>query len=247
MADTAVIIGASNGLGKAIAIQLAEKGMNCILSSRNEKQLASLADELKAKYNISAHVCPVDIGKLDVKTAAEFVGNCYSLLNSVNQVYITAAIVSEDDYGLSSINTLQEANNINYTGAALLISSFSERMKDKPGNITVISSIAAIRPRGRNINYAASKIALEYFVKGLRHFFADNPLKFQVYRVGYMDTAMTAGKKLLFKKENPADVAKHIVNRANRFSGLKYYPRFWWLIAIVLKSMPWFIYKKIKF
>lgn len=247
MGEAAVIVGASKGLGKAMAYRLAEKGIGCILAARDEKTLSVIAQDIIKRHNVAAIVCPVDLAELDSSAAKKFTEYCFNLLSNISQVYITAAIVSDEDYGTGGLTTLEKTNAINYRGCAMLVTAFSEKLQDRQANITVISSIAAIRPRGRNIIYAATKIALEYHVNGLQHFFADKPLRLQVYRLGYMDTEMTAGKKLLFKKENPADAAKYITDKAKTSGRLRYYPRYWSYIAFVLKLLPWFIYKKLKF
>jgi short-subunit dehydrogenase len=247
MDKAAIIIGASKGLGKAVAYKLAEKGINCILAARNENALSAIAQDIIKRHNVSAIVYPIDLEKLDTVTAKQFAENCFNLLNNISQVYITAATVSDDDYGTGALYIMQQTNAVNYCACAMLVSAFSEKLQDRQSNITVISSIAAIRPRGRNLIYAASKIALEYHVKGLQHFFGDKPLRLQVYRVGYMDTEMTVGKKLLFKKKNPAHVARYITGKAKASGGLRYYPRYWRFIALLLKTLPWFIYKKLKF
>jgi len=247
MKGSAIIIGASKGLGKAMAYQLAANGINCLLAARSENELLAIADDIKTKYQITPSVAMLDLEKMDAEKAKQFVVNCFSRYKNINQVYITAAIADDNDYGTESLEVLQKTNDINYKGAALLATAFSKLLQDVPATIAVVSSVAAIRPRGRNISYAASKIALEYHVKSLRHFFADKLLRFHIYRVGYMDTDMSAGQNPPLKKARPEDVAAFIINNTKSKGGLYYYPRFWALIAIVLKMVPWFIYKRLKF
>jgi len=246
--SAAVIIGASKGLGKAIAYELAAKGINTILAARNEKELTIVANDIATKFKLTPIVLPVDLEALNSETANQFVHECFNKLNTISRFYLTAAIVSNEDEGLKTINALQQTNDINYRGAALLITAFGDMLKDTSSVIAVMSSVAAIRPRGKNISYAASKIALEYHVQSLRHFLAAKPIRLQVYRIGYMDTEMAAGvKPPLFKKEDPVTVAKYIVSKADSTGGLYYYPRFWRFIAFALKMVPWFIYKKLRF
>ena len=248
MAEAAVIIGASKGLGKAMAYQLAAAGVNCILSARNESELNKVVSDIAAKNLASAIAYPVDLEMLDAEKTRQFVEACFTKLNNINRVYITAAVAADDDQGTNSINVLQQINDINYQGAALLATAFSEKLQNKSAVVAVISSVAAIRPRGRNISYSASKIALEYHIKGLRHFFVNKPLRLQIYRVGYMDTDMAAEiRPPVFKKKDPAAVAKYIISKVNAQAGLYYYPGFWSLVAITVKMIPWFIYKKLKF
>lgn len=244
----AIIIGASRGLGKALAYTLAAKGINSLLVARDEKQLQTIAEDIATKYGLSPKVRSLDISDQDVTRAREFAASCCTMQPETDRVYITAAMVSEQDQGPGSADALKTIHSTNYTGAALLVTAFCEQLQDSDAVVAVMSSVAAIRPRGKNISYAASKIALEYHVLGLRHFFANKPVRLQVYRIGYMDTAMAAGiNPPLFKKENPAIVARHIAAKFRSPGGLYYYPRYWRLVAVALKCVPWFIYKKLKF
>ncbi|HEX5652245.1 MAG TPA: SDR family NAD(P)-dependent oxidoreductase [Chitinophagaceae bacterium] len=247
MKGSAIIIGASQGLGRALAYRLAEHGTNCILASRNEEGLWDMARDLTEKHKIKVVVLPVNLETLDASGAAKFVEQSCIELNDLDKVFVTAGYVSEADDGPGAKNILDKTNAINYRGPALLLSAFSEKLKDQVATLAAVSSIAAIRPRGKNIGYAASKIALEYHVKGLAHFFSRQSLRFQIYRVGYMDTGMSAGKKLAFRKEDPSRVATFMIKQLGSQKKLFYYPRYWRFIAWILGLIPWFIYKKLRF
>jgi decaprenylphospho-beta-D-erythro-pentofuranosid-2-ulose 2-reductase len=245
MKEVALIIGASRGLGKSLAYVLAENGINMLLASRNLRELEVLADELSGRFKIITKPMQLDVGKTGKTESLKFIEDCFSHFPEINQIYITAAIVDDADVGPAGASVLKEMIDVNFTGIACLVAAFSERLSGKNVNVTVMSSIAAIRPRGRNIAYSSSKIALEYFVKGLQHFYQNSLFRLQLYRLGYMDTAMTAGKDLLLPVVASRKTASYIFNNRNGKFHLKYYPRFWALAAVVIKSLPWILYRKV--
>ena len=61
MPSTALITGASGGLGYAIAELLAKRSFDLVLVSRNKKKLAAIADEFSAKYKVTVNVVPADL------------------------------------------------------------------------------------------------------------------------------------------------------------------------------------------
>lgn len=246
MKETAIIIGASSGLGKSLAYLLAENGINMILSARNERDLKAIANDLMIRFQIQVIPMSIDLEKIDREEGLQFVNNCFGRFSEINQVYITAGIIDEEDMGGQSTKSLKKVVLVNFIGIAFLIEAFSKKLNHKNSNITVISSVAAIRPRSKNIAYSSSKVALEYFVGGLQHYYANNLVRLQIYRLGYMDTAMATGKKLLLPIAKTEQVARYIFSNRNKKFRLKYYPRFWIVIAVIIEILPWIIFKKLK-
>jgi short-subunit dehydrogenase len=247
MKETAIVIGASSGLGRSLSQCLAQQGHNLILSSRNESNLTSLAKELELKFDISVKVLPVDLSKIDSANSNDYISQCFDGSALITQIYITAGMISNEDTGENSILTARKMFDVNFFGIAYLISNLAERLKNSKSNITIISSIASIRPRSQNISYSSSKIALEYFTLGLKHHYSANPINIQIYRMGYMDTAMTLGKKLLFPIAPTTKVAEYLYKHRGDNFEIRYYPRFWKLISILLSLLPWSFYKRLKF
>ena len=198
MKETAIIIGASSGLGRSICQYLAERGYDLILAARSERDMAATAKDLEIRFGINARLMPVDLAKMNAANCTDYINRCFEGSNTIKQVYITAGIINNDDTGESSVETIHQIFDTNFFGISLLFAAMASRLRDSNSNITVISSIAAIRPRSQNISYSSSKIALEYFVLGLKHYYKDDAVNIQIYRVGYMASGMSHGKKLLF-------------------------------------------------
>jgi short-subunit dehydrogenase len=246
MKDTAVVIGASKGLGRALSYLLAENNVNVILAARSNDALERITADISARHKVSAVALHIDLELLTGERATQFVNNIFQHYPMVNQVYITAGIISDADAGTESINVLKKIFEINCLGICYLAEAFCKKLSGTESSISIVSSVAAVRPRRKNIAYASSKIALEYFIGGLQHYFWDDSLRLHLYRIGYMSTGMTAGKKLLLPSTTPETAARFIFNHRDNKFRMKYFPWFWMPVSLVLKFLPWFLFKKIK-
>jgi NAD(P)-dependent dehydrogenase (short-subunit alcohol dehydrogenase family) len=115
------------------------------------------------------------------------------------------------------------------------------------GSIVAFSSIAAVRGRGANVAYAASKRALESYCESLDHLAAAQGVRAVIYRMGYIKTQQSYGKRLLFPAVHAEQAAKHIVGEYQRVTGRRTYPRFWILVTEVVRALPRRVFLKLKF
>lgn|GEM_PF-306303 len=249
--DLTIIFGASAGVGKAIAYELAKQGKNLVLAARDLQDLESIAKHLEITNNVEVFPVAVDLESPDFEGKV-FLDEIKAVFTKykIKSLYLTAGIVTENDEAGFEHELMEKINRINFVGPASLLNAFISEFKNQnEGEAVVFSTIAAPVPRKKNIGYTASKNALESFCKSLQHDLADREnIVLQVYRLGYVDTSMSFGQKLLFPVADPKDVARFVVKHSNKKSlRFAYYPKFWAFIVFVLKSTPWFVYKRLKF
>lgn len=240
-----VIIGASSGLGRQIAENLARRGKNILIISRNERDLVSIANDLQIRFSITIKYLVTDINnKEETKKISDYLDSD----NSVAHVYITSGYITDTDDGFSMSEHFDLLVDTNYKSVIRIIAIFTNYFKAKgKGNIIICSSIAVIRPRKSNVIYGSSKAALDFYARALQHQFSKSRIKIQLYRLGYMNTAMTYGKKLLLPNSNTDIVAQKIIKNRTKNVRLKYLPSYWKIVELILKHLPWFIYKRISF
>jgi short-subunit dehydrogenase len=108
-------------------------------------------------------------------------------------------------------------------------------------------SIAAVRGRSANVVYSAAKRALESYFESLRHRLTSAKVRVQFYRLGYMDTQQSFGKRLLLPKASPEQIARDVVRNLDRDVGFTTRPRFWIAVSLIVRCLPWALFRRLKF
>lgn len=248
MRPTAWIIGASSGLGRQTAENLAANGFDVILSARNERDLIALCQHIKIKYQTNASVFVIDFEHVKgIEEGRGIMDQFLSRNTFPSHCYMLAGSINEKDANLEAIETMNDLMQINFTGPVVILNELINRKTENPLHLTIASSVAAARARGKNIFYSTSKRALEQYCSGIMHALGESNVTIRIYRFGYMDTNLSYGHKLPFPAAKVETIASTIVAEAGKGSGLFYLPRFWFLISFILNLVPFFIYKKLKF
>jgi short-subunit dehydrogenase len=244
---TAVIVGASSGVGRALAEALAARGWKLGLAARDRRDLEAVAADLSLRWNAECHVLPVDLSSRDY-AGHEFCRECSNRLGTFDALFYVAGAIDDHDDGSSDDETTRRLAEVNYVSAIKTLGAFAKLFQDnRHGTLVGFSSIAAAAPRRQNVVYASAKAGLETYLRGLRHRFAETEVLVQGYALGYVDTAMAYGKKLLLPAVSAESVANEVVRNLNRDTGIRYYPAYWRLITLALRLLPWFIYKRLRF
>ena len=167
MTRTALITGASAGLGKSFAIKYAQDGNNLVLVARREERLNALAKQLQNEYHITAHVIVMDLAKPD---AAQ------NIVESTNALGLEISIlVNNAGYGLpgnfsSHTNeTIQQFLQVMVTSVVSLTRLYVDGMVNNGyGRIINVSSVSAFLPGSLNNNlYNGTKSLLNSFSETL--------------------------------------------------------------------------------
>lgn len=241
-----IVIGATAGVGRAIATELARRGQHLILVASSAEDLQAAVADLSLRFNVQATPLVLDLGR--ELNADEFRRQCLNISEHVDGIIYTAGHVSDADSGYLDETEIAQIVNVNFKALLSICNSFFSYFKEKNrGTVVAFSSIAAARGRKNNILYGAMKRALEAYFEGLRHLFSSGKVRFQVYGLGYVETQMTFGRKLLFPIAKPEAVAREVCDNLEKDFGFKYYPGFWRVIIFVIRNLPWFLFKKLDF
>ena len=246
-AGRAVVVGASSGVGRALAEELADRGWDLVISAREERDLAALAGDLELRHGARVHPQAIDLAEPDFDGRA-YSEACVGRLGEIDAFFVTAGLVDSRDRGPGEPEVTARVILVNYAGVVQLIARFAELFEARgAGTLVSFSSIAAAAPRSQNTVYSSAKAGLETYCQGLRHHLSQTPVILQTYALGYVDTAMSFGMKLLFPVASPASIARYVVDHLDRDHGRLYLPRFWALVVLALRALPWSIYKRLSF
>ncbi|MCX7310348.1 MAG: SDR family NAD(P)-dependent oxidoreductase [Alphaproteobacteria bacterium] len=113
------------------------------------------------------------------------------------------------------------------------------------GNLVGAGSVSSSRGRRTNSVYAAAKSGLETYFAAMRHYMAGSRCRVQFYRLGYIQTRMTFGQRLMFPALKPEQGADAIVKNLGRDLGAVYLPWWWWGITTIIRFLPWPIFKRL--
>lgn len=179
---TALVTGASSGIGAIYADRLAKQGYDLILVARNAGKLRNLANAISDKTGRSVEVFPADLGKsADLKQVENLLRTDASITMLVNNAGIgaVAPLLASD------IDAMESMIDVNVTAPMRLAYAaapgFVARGK---GTIINIASIVAISPETLNGVYGGSKAFVLAFSQSLHHELADNGVRVQAVLPG---------------------------------------------------------------
>ena len=154
----------------------------------------------------------------------------------------------DDDDGTLPAERAEALVRINLLAVTAVVARLVPRMiARRQGAIVGFGSVAAERGRGRNVVYAAAKRALESVFESWRHRLEPEGLSVVLYTLGYVDTNLAFGRPLPFPKADPRRLAEQVCDELGRARGKRFLPGGWRLVAFVVRSLPWFVYRRLRF
>ncbi len=199
----ALVTGASQGIGRACALALAERGATVALCARNEAKLAEVAAEINGNpthdgeavmngaQGGAAHCFALDVGSEEsikecVKAVVAQLGKVDILVNNAGITRdILALRMKRKDW--------DDVITTNLTGAFLMTQAcMGSMLKGRWGRVINITSVVGETGQAGQANYAASKAGLIGLTKSLARELASRTITVNAVAPGYIETAMTA-------------------------------------------------------
>lgn len=163
---TALITGASGGIGEVFARMLAARGMNLIVVARSEAKLRGLAEELSRNHGVGVHVLPADLSKPGAAAALQ--AACKAQNWSVDLLLNNAGFGTFGPFETLAAARESELIQVNVTALVELCHAFVPDMLARgSGDIVNIASGAAFQPTPYFATYGASKAFVLSFSEAL--------------------------------------------------------------------------------
>lgn len=233
-----MVVGASSGVGRYVAEHLARRGHDLVLSARDRRDVSAVAADLSTRWGVRATPVVLDLGAAELDPEG-FIDEAIEVLGDVDVAVVTAGVVDARDGVFAEPEVIAHLARVNFLGAVQLLAAFARHFHGRSaGHVVAVSSIAAAAPRARNLVYSASKAGLEAFCQGLRHGLQGSGVTIQVFALGYVDTRLAFGQRLLLPAASPERVGRHIARKLGTGQGLRYYPLYWGLVVRVIKLLP---------
>lgn len=163
--EWAIVTGASEGVGRELALALAEKGLNVVLVARRSELLENLSQIIKTQFQVQTMVIPTDLSQLNaIESIIEFTSHLNIGLLVANAGFGTSG-------SLINADLKTELNMLDLNCRSLLKQSYHFSKKfaaQKRGGIILMSSIMAFQGVPNMANYGASKAYVQSLAEGLR-------------------------------------------------------------------------------
>ncbi len=186
----ALVTGASQGIGRACALELAKAGATVALAARNVEKLGEVAAEIAAAGG-TAQAFALDVSSEEsIKECAKAVLAAFGAVH----VLVNNAGITRDILALRmKKKDWDDVLTTNLTGAFLLTQAvMSSMVKGRWGRIINITSVVGETGQAGQANYAASKAGLIGLTKSLARELASRTVTVNAIAPGYIETAMTA-------------------------------------------------------
>ena len=197
---TALITGATRGIGKAIAIKLSKEGYDIAINYRKEnEELNNLKKEIE-ENNVKCEFVKGDVSNYE--DAERFVKEAVQKLGSIDVLVNNAGITKDMLLMRMKKDDFEQVIDTNLVGTFNVTKNvISYMMKARKGNIVNISSVVGISGNGGQTNYSASKAGIIGFTKSLAKEVASRNIRANAVAPGFIETDMTDSLKDDIKDE----------------------------------------------
>lgn len=188
----AIITGASRGIGREIALTLAENGANIVINYRNyNNEIEALVKDIEAK---GVKIVTVKCDVSNFEEVENLISEAKEKLGSIDVLVNNAGITKDGLLMRMKQEDFESVLDVNLKGVfntTKLITPIM--MKQRTGKIINISSVVGLVGNAGQCNYAASKAGVIGFSKSIARELAPRGVNINVVAPGYVDTDMTNG------------------------------------------------------
>ena len=243
----AAFVGATRGIGKALARRIAERADALFLLGRDPAGLAVAARDLEAR----GARAPVRTGRLDLDDPsgfAEALDAADAALGNFDTLVVTGGLFAGQAELAADPVRLERLLTTNFTGTAVLCERAAARLAARGGGtICALSSVAGDRARRSNYLYGASKAGLSAFLDGLGLAYGDRDVRVVCVRPGFVRTEMTAGLPAPPFAAEPDAVAARALSAMDAGRPLVYVPAVWRLVMLAIRALPRPVMRRVRF
>jgi uncharacterized protein len=210
----ALVTGASDGIGKAIAGQLAEAGLNLVLVSRRREALEMVAADLTRQHRIEARSLALDLGQ---RTAVPALVSATDGLD-IGLVAAVAGFGTSGQFVGNPLDRELDMVDVNCRAVVELSHHFARRfVARRRGGLILMSSLVAFQGVPRAATYAATKAFIQTFAEGLRLELAPSGVDVVVSAPGPVRSGFEARADMrMGSAESPEVVARQTLGALGR-------------------------------
>lgn len=241
-----VFLGATKGMGRALARLMAERGDRLVLLGRDPGDLERSAADVDARGGTVAATATCDL--LRPETFAAALDEADRVLDGFDTVVVTAGLFGTQEALEADADLVDRVLTADFTNTVLFCEEARRRLLARGGGtMCVFSSVAGDRARKPVILYGAAKAGLTHYLNGLDAKFRSEGLRTVLVKPGFVKTGMTAGLPAPPFAGEPDQVAKIVLRAIDRGTPEVYAPGIWRFVMLAIRSLPRAVMRRIGF
>ena len=240
-------LGATRGMGRALARLLAERGDSVFLLGRDADELVRSAADLQARGRgeVVGHA-PCDLAAPE--SFAPALDAADAALGGFDAVIVTAGMFATQAELEADVALAHRLLVIDFANTVVFCEHARKRLLARGGGtLCVFSSVAGERGRKPVILYGAAKAGLSRYLEGLDHKHRGEGLRTICVKPGFVRTGMTEGLKAPPFAGEPEGVARAVLRAIDHGTPELYTPGMWAHVMRVIRWLPRFVMRKINF
>lgn len=252
------ILGATRGMGRALARLMAERKDGLFLLGRDAVSLQRSARDLEIRAGLAeaavgtAHCDLADASTFSpaLEAAEQFFAARGGRLDTV---VVTAGQFASQEELEADAERAREVLDVDFTATVLFCEEARKRLLAGGGKegaestLCVFSSVAGERGRKPVVLYGAAKAGLSRYLEGLDHRYRGSGLRVITVKPGFVKTGMTAGLKPPPFAGEPEAVARRVLRAIDRGQPVVYAPAPWRWVMLVIRNLPRFVMRRVGF
>ena len=243
-----VFLGATRGMGRALARLMAQRGDRLFLLGRNTADLQSTARDLEFRGSGGTPIGSAPCDLEQPQTFATALESAASALGGFDTVVVTAALFAPQDQLESDSDLTRRLLSVDFVHTVLFCEEARKRLLSQGGGtLCVFSSVAGERGRKPVVLYGAAKAGLSRYLEGLDHRFHGAGLRVVTVKPGFVRTSMTDGLPAPPFAGEPEGVARDVLSAIDRKTPVVYTPLPWALVMAVIRRLPRFVMRRVGF
>ena len=242
-----VFLGATRGMGRAVARLMAQRHDRLFLLGRDAEELARSAQDLEViggGNKVEAALCDL----LQPETFASALDQGASALNGIDAVVVTAGLFATQERLEQDAALRRDVLTADFTNTIEFCEQARQRLlATGGGTLCVFSSVAGERARKPVLLYGAAKAGLSQYLEGLDHKFRAQGLRTVCVKPGFVKTSMTAGLKAPPFAGEADTIAPAVLKAIDRGRPIVYVPGIWRWVMLVIRLLPRAVMRRIAF
>ena len=241
----AVLLGATKGMGRALARRLAERGDRLFLVGRADDLDASARDlEIRYRGTVGTAYCDLE----QPESFGPALDAAASALGGFDTVIVTAGMFARQGDLENDPELTRRLLVVDFAHTILFCEEARKRLLGSGGGtLCVFSSVAGDRGRSSVALYGAAKAGLTQYLEALDHRYRRDGLRTICVKPGFVKTSMTDGLDPPPFAGTPEQVASDVIVALDRGTPTIYTPRPWAAVMLVVRWLPRFVMRRVSF